>query len=320
MSDSRKPSQNVIRPVLSLQVLEIIKVIGLPPENNARDINQLRRFFHHAQRALSGAPEPVARIEDIDTGGVPARLYTPENDKGGVLVWLHGGGWVLGGLDEHNSLLCAIANRARCSVLSVDYRLAPENPYPAAINDCWTSTKWALEHYDRVAIGGDSAGGNLAAAVALRARDSEMKLALQLLVYPVLDSKLDSDFLNEFVTRYEGFMGEANFGKDSLAKLGQVWRAYVAEPERLSDVDASPSHAASLSGLAPALIILSEHDILRGEGEQYAKRIQEAGVPVELYIYAGQTHGFYNFLGVVPDARDAVERTSVALRAAFEKK
>ena len=319
MSDSKNLDQNRIRPVLSLQVLEIIKAIGPPPKNDVRDIHQLREDGHRAARALSGVPESVARIEDLDTDGVSARLYTPEHSEGGVLVWFHGGGWVLGGIDEHNSLVCAIANRAHCSVLSVDYRLAPEYPYPAAINDCWTSTKWATQHFDRVAIGGDSAGGNLAAAVALRARDNNMKLALQLLVYPALDSRVDSDFLREFVTRYEGFMGETNFGKNSVTRLRFVWETYVVEPERREESYASPAHAASLTGLAPTLMILAEHDLLRGEGEEYAQRLQDAGITVETLIYSGQTHGFYSFLGAVPDAMDAVQRTSVILRNALRE-
>lgn len=310
-------NQNLIRPVLSLQVLEIVKAIGPPPKSDVRDIHQLREDGHRAARALSGVPEAVARIEDVDTDGVPARLYTPEHSEGGVLVWLHGGGWVLGGIDEHNSLVCAIANRAHCSVLSVDYRLAPEHPYPAAINDCWTSTKWAMRHFDRVAIGGDSAGGNLAAAVALRARDNDMSLAFQLLVYPALDSRIDSDFLKEFVTRYEGFMGEENFGKMSVDRLRLIWETYVVEPERREEAYASPAHAVSLTGIAPTLMVLAEHDLLRGEGEDYAQRLQSAGVTVETLIYSSQTHGFYNFLGVIPDAMDAVARTSVILRDAL---
>jgi acetyl esterase len=191
----------------------------------------------------------------------------------------------------------------------VEYRLAPEHPYPAAINDSWAATLWAVQQFRNIAVGGDSAGGNLAAAVALRARDSGIDLSLELLVYPVLDAELESPFLEEYARRN---------GEEAIDALRQVWNVYIPDPQDRVDIDASPMRAPSLSGLAPALIILAEHDPLRGEGEEYARRLQEEGVPVDLYVYPGQIHGFYSLLGAFDDAWDAVGRTAAALRVAFD--
>jgi len=141
---------------------------------------------------FGGEPEAVAEITELRPGGVPARLYWPVGGEREVLIWLHGGAWALGGLDTADVTARALANRAGCAVLSVGYRLAPEHLYPAAAEDAWAAAGWALENFDRVAVGGDSAGGNLSALVAMRARDRGIGQALQVLVYPVLDFRPDS--------------------------------------------------------------------------------------------------------------------------------
>lgn len=282
-----------------------------------RGVAELRREYRDEAVAAAGDPEPLASVDEVIVAGVPARLYRPSASDNDVLVWLHGGAWMVGDLDSYDAVVRAIANRASCAVLSVDYRLAPENPYPAAIEDAWTATQWAAEHYSRVAVGGDSAGGNLAAAVALRARDGGVAVALQLLIYPVLDYRPDSPSYEAYRERYEYFAGIEQFGAHSQEGIRHIWRIYAPEPARRAEPDASPLQAASLRGVAPALIITAEHDILRQEGEAYARRLDAAGVPVDLINYEGQVHNFYLHLATMDDARHAVDRTAHALRSAL---
>ena len=265
----------------------------------------------------SGQPEPVAEIREVDAGSVPARLYYPAGGERAVLVWLHGGAWIVGDLDSCDATARALANRGRCAVLSVDYRLAPEHRYPAAIDDSWAATTWALENFDVAAIGGDSAGGNLSAAVALRARDRSIQLALQLLVYPVLDYRPDSPSYQQYRDTYRGFAGIKEFGKQSQETIRRIWEIYIPDPGRRGDTDASPLRASSFAGLASAFVITAEHDILRGEAHEYARRLEEAGTPAVIIDYKGQVHGFFPLLGIMQDTRDAVNRAGTALRHAL---
>jgi len=310
MSDATRPEPYWIPPLPSIQVQSFLNSIGPSPGGMDRDIHVLREETRKIIRRFSGVPETVAEIKQVDADGVRARLYRPKHESADVLVWFHGGAWMLGELDDHDELACAIANRALCNVLSVEYRLAPEHPYPAAIDDSWSATLWASRLFGKVAVGGDSAGGNLAAAVALRARDRGVDLSLQLLVYPALDAELQSPFLTEYSRRY---------GEEPVKGLRQVWDVYLADPQNRAEVDASPMRASSLSGVTSALIVLAEYDPLRGEGEEYARRLREDGVRVDLYVYPGQIHGFYSFLDVFDDAGDAVNRTAKALRVAFDR-
>ena len=265
----------------------------------------------------SGPAEPVAEITGLHAGNVPARLYRPAGGEREVLVWLHGGAWMLGDLDCCDAAVRALANRAGCAVVSVDYRLAPEHRYPAAVEDSWAAVEWAAENFELVAVGGDSAGGNLTAAAALRARDRGITLALQLLVYPVLDYRPDSPSYNAFRDRYRGFAGIAEFGKESQENIRRIWEIYLPDPARRGERDASPLRASTFSGIAPALIINAEHDILLGEGQEYARMLEAAGVPVEAFNYAGQVHGFFVLPGRMDDARDAIARSGTSLRRAF---
>ena len=206
--------------------------------------------------------------------GVPARLYRPVGGERDVLVWFHGSAWMIGDLDFCDPVVRRLTNRARCAVLSVDYRLAPEHPFPAAIDDAWAATVWASERFRSVAVGGDSAGGNLAAAVALRARDHGIELALQVLVYPVLDNAaVESQSYADYRQRYRGFIGDPGFGDRHADGVRYIWEVYVPDPAQRLHPDASPMQAASLRGVAPALILTAEHDILRGEAEAYARRL-----------------------------------------------
>jgi acetyl esterase len=289
-----------------------------------REFDVLRREMRDECAAGGGVPEAVASVEEIDAERVPCRLYTAAERSSDVFVWIHGGGWALGDLDCFDSMCRAVANRVPCSVLSVDYRLAPEHVFPAAIDDVWTAVHWASRRFEAVAVGGDSAGGNLAASVALRCRDRGVALTHQLLVYPALEPAVDSEFANEFRRRYRSFRGDnglpdpnLDFGADSQEGVRRVWEIYIPEPARRVLSDASPVHAASLAGLAPATIVLAEHDILRGEGLAYAARLRSDGVSTEVVTYPGQIHGFFHLLGAFSDARDAVDQVSAKLSRAF---
>lgn len=236
-------------------------------------------------------------------GTVPVRVYRPGPERGRpLLVYLHGGGWVMGDLQMHDGTCRSLARDAGCVVVSVDYRLAPEHPHPAALDDACAALAWARAHATelgadcgRIAIGGSSAGGNLAAAVALRERDRTLggsaavaPLAAQVLLYPLLDSTLSSGSV-------------ARYGAGHLLDRGQLrfyWDAYAPDLGTRADPLVSPAHAPSLAGLPPALVVTAECDPLRDEGEQYAARLRAAGVRVDLRRALGQIHGF---LALLPD-------------------
>jgi acetyl esterase len=284
-----------------------------------RDLAELRREERDQSLAGAGEPEPVASVTQLSARGVPAWLYWPVRYRAGVLVWLHGGAWMLGTPVSHDPLARALANRIGCAVLSVDYRRSPEHRYPGAADDAWIATRWAAGHFAQVAVGGDSAGGNLAAAVALRARDHGLALALQMLVYPVLDGDLDAPYREDFAERGPG-PGLAD--RDTLDRnwrdsMRYIWQEYVPDQVQRLSPDASPMHASSLAGLAPAMLITAGRDILRAESEEYARRLAAAGVPARLRDYPRASHGFFHLLAAAPDARDAVDTSAEAVRRVF---
>ena len=263
-------------------------------------------------------PEEVTRVDDRlipgDGNDVPVRVYTPEDAVGGnapLLIWIHGGGWVIGDLDTADATARALANRSGAVTVSVDYRLAPEHPAPAALEDCLAVLTWCVENGEvlgvdasRVAVGGDSAGGNLAACLCQRVRDDfGPDIDFQLLVYPVTDCTLSTASIDE---NAEGYF---------LTKAGMEWFVghYVGEGDP-KDPAVSPLHADTLAGLPPALVITAEFDPLRDEGEAYAAKLRDAGVPVEQVRYDGQIHGFFGLAGVLEDGRHAVDRAGAALR------
>jgi acetyl esterase len=289
-----------------------------PPREG--DIQDIRRYGRALTIAAAGEPEPVGAVEVVRAGGVPARLYRSEGAEENALVFFHGGGWCSGDLDSYDSVGRALTNAAQCAVLSIDYRLAPEHVFPAAVEDCCAATSWAAEEFTRIAVCGDSAGGNLAAVVALRMREAEISLALQVLIYPVLDySALSGATYEEFVERYANFPGVAGYGADYRAGIQWIWEQYIPDETWRLQPDASPAQAASLANVAPAVIITAEHDILRYECEEYARRLRADGVPVHVVQYEGQVHGFFNLLGVTADSRNAVYRTGEAVRRAFSQ-
>lgn len=284
-----------------------------------RPVSDLREEARRIYLDYAGVTEPVADIEVVDAGGAPGRLYWPRGGERDVLVWMHGGAWMTGDLDMYDAFARQIANRGSCAVLTVDYRLAPEHRYPAATDDCWNAVCWASRRFDRIAIGGDSSGGNLAAAVALRARDAGMPLALQLLVYPVLDSDIDAAYRSDFVDHYETFAGIDGFAHELLKSIQFIWDEFVPDRARQATQDASPMRAASLAGCAATLLITAEHDVFNCEADEYERRLAADGVPVERLSYEGQIHGFFEFPAVMDDAHDARDKAGAALRAAFER-
>jgi acetyl esterase len=226
---------------------------------------------------------------------------------------------MLGSPVSHDPLARAFANRIGCAVLSVDYRRAPEHRYPAAIDDAWNAICWAADQFGQVAVGGDSSGGNLAAAVALRAHDHGLALALQMLVYPVLDGDLDAQYREDFAKRNSDPADPEALGVDWRDTLRYIWQEYAPEPAQRLAPEASPMHAPSLAGLAPALLITAGRDILRAESEQYASRLAHAGVLARLRNYPHASHGFFHLLAAAPDARDAVGWSAEAVRHAFSR-
>ncbi len=269
--------------------------------------------------ALLQEIEEVARVDDRlvpgVAGDIPVRVYTPADAVAGhvgVLLWFHGGGWTIGGLDTADPTCRALANRSGAVVVSVDYRLSPEHSAPAALEDCLTALMWTVENGEllgvdvsKVAVGGDSAGGNLAALVCHRVRDEfGPEIDFQLLVYPVTDLTLSQPSIEE---NGEGYL---------LTRETMIWFAgnYLGDADPKSAA-VSPLHAESFAGLPPAMIITAEFDPLRDEGEAYAAALQDAGVPVELLRYEGQIHEFWRMGAMVDDGADALDRAGAALRA-----
>ena len=290
---------------------------GLPPLNEMSVADA--RAAYRGVVAQCGLPaEDVVDVTDRAVpgphGDIPIRIYTPAGSGAfPVLVYFHGGGWVIGDLDVVDGPCRLIANRAHAVVVSVDYRLAPEHPFPAAVDDAVAATRWVADNAallnidpERIAVGGDSAGGNLAAVVALDARDNGGPgLVGQVLLYPATEFERATDSAREN-------------GKDyflTSALLDWFGGYYAADP---TDVRASPLRATDFSGLPAAYVVTAEYDPLRDEGEAYAARLQGAGVPVELRRYDGQIHAFAaNLAGVLDDGRAALEDVGRHLRGVF---
>jgi acetyl esterase len=278
-----------------------------PPAGGEPDLATWRHEYDAAAPGLFGPAPSVDSVEDHDADGVPVRVYRPAGGEQAALVYLHGGGWVLGGLDSHDPLCRTLAARSGQTVVAVDYRRAPEHRYPAAVRDAWTAYRWAHERFDRLAVGGDSAGGHLAATVARRARDTGLALALQVLVYPATDYGCDWPSYQQYTT------GPAFH----TAEMRWFWEQFLDDPSRADEPDCSPLRSGDLSGLAPALMLTAEHDPLRDEGEAYARALREAGVPVTLHRYDGLIHGFLRMPAVIARADQVVSRVADAVADAL---
>ena len=270
-----------------------------------------------AASAALGPSEPVHAVEDRwiagPGGDVPVRIYRPSAERPQpALVYFHGGGWAVGSVATHDGYCRALCNAAGVAIVSVDYRLAPEHPFPAAADDAYAtllgvarlSSDWGID-VSRLAVGGDSAGGNLAAAAALMARDrGGPPLALQLLIYPVTDAGCDTPSYRE---------NEEGYGLTRASMLW-FWDQYAPRPEDRANPYAAPLATADFSGLPPAIIITAEYDPLRDEAEAFAARLRDAGVPVELTRYDGMIHGFVRRLVLFDRAREALGQVAAGLR------
>jgi acetyl esterase len=268
-----------------------------------------------------GEPEPVREVADLTMAGpggdLPLRLYRPASQRPlPALLYFFGGGWVLGTIDTADGVSRSLANSTGALVIVVGYRLAPEHPFPAAIDDCYAALRWVAGHAGeigadpaRLAVGGDSAGGNLAAGVTLLARSDGPPLAGQLLVYPNTDQLADDESMR---AADDPFL----FNRHSVA-----WyrRHYLADAGDAANPLASPLRAESLAGLPPALIITAEYDPLRDQGEAYARRLSDAGVQVELTRYPGMAHGFFTMAGTVDASRAAIAQAAAHVRAWFAR-
>ena len=303
-------------------ILDMIRLAGRPPFEELTPA-EARQAYTASRAVLAPEPQPVAGIRDLSCpgphGDIPLRLYRPAGAEPDQvlpgLVYFHGGGWLLGGLDSHDTTCRHFANAARCMVLSVDYRMAPEYRFPAAVDDSAAATRWAVEHAAaldidpaRVAVGGDSAGGNLAAVMALMARDGTLpKLAFQLLIYPATDMLMTS-VSSQTIT-------------DGVPLTSKTMRwfidHYMRTPDDQLDWRASPARAVSLAGTAPALVITASNDPLRDEGMDYAHRLEREGVRVAHVNFSDQMHGFVSMGKIIRASATALAIITAALRREF---
>jgi acetyl esterase len=253
---------------------------------------------------LYGSGPEVGSVSDdavpVEGGEVPVRIYQPAGAARALIVYYHGGGWVIGALDEFDVLARQLVDRTGATVVLVDYRLAPEHRYPVAAEDSWAALVWIADHLEELAgsrvpliVAGDSAGGNLSAIVAQRAKaEGGPEISLQVLVYPVTDADLDN-------ASYTDPANQLLLSRDGMIWF---WDHYAPDPEDRKNPDASPLRADDLSGLPPAVVLTAEHDPLRDEGEAYADKLRAAGVPVQHQRFDGQMHAFFTMVNVLPGA------------------
>lgn len=274
--------------------------------------------LRNVSSATVPSPHEMASIQDRTIPGpggeLPVRIYRPSDDQGlPVVVFFHGGGWVIGSLDSHDHACRAIATKAGCAVVAVDYRLAPEAKFPAAADDAVAALEWVRANADelgvdasRVAVAGDSAGGNLAAVVAVHARDAGIPLVQQVLIYPVTDGTCDRPSMTE---NAEGYF---------LTRAGMDWfhGHYSTSDADLKDPRYSPIFA-DLAGVAPAVVVTAEYDPLRDQGRAFAEALTDAGVDADYHEYAGMFHGFFNMDAGIDTAAEAQDTVALTLRRAF---
>jgi acetyl esterase len=305
-------------------LLDLLEERGIPPMHRLPPV-EARRTYLERRHVTQPAPPEVAQVTELRADGphgdIALRLYRPlvpaASSASGqpVVVYFHGGGWVIGDLDSHDTLCRELANGSGVTVVSVDYRLAPEHRFPAAADDCIAATRWVHAQAadlgldpDRMAVGGDSAGGNLAAVVSLALRgDEAIQLAYQLLIYPATDMRA---LASSHTTNGQGYLLTA----DSVA----YYRGhYIADAAQWSDWRASPLLAPDLSRLPPALVLTAGFDPLRDEGRQYADALSAAGNRVQYVCFERQVHGFVTMSKVIDEARTAVALCGAVLREAL---
>jgi acetyl esterase len=302
--------------------LDYIASLNRPPIADM-PLADARALFEESFIRLGGPPVTVGRVEEVEApgprGAIPVRVYTPAGADGPrpLFVFFHGGGWVNGSRDSYDAVCRLLTQSSGCVVASVDYRRAPEFPAPAPFEDAYAAFVWLAAHAaevgaepGRVAIGGDSAGGALAASVALKARDEHgPAIVHQLLVYPAV-AQCEGD------ASYRAY-GEGHFL--TAERIAFYWNCYVPQPELAETPYVLASRAESLRGLPPATIVLAECDPLHDMGIAYAERLRADGVPVELRVYDGMIHAFFSFIGLFARGREAVADAGKAVGAAFER-
>jgi acetyl esterase len=303
-------------------VLELVVRSGRPAYHQLSP-KEARQLFRETRLAATPTPPEIGLVQNLTADGplgpIPLRLYRPIGVPASAplpaLVFFHGGGWVIGDLETHDVLCRQLTAEAGVSVVAVDYRLAPEHKFPAAVDDAWAATRWIVAHAaelgvdpGRLAVGGDSAGGNLATVVALLARDQGgLALASQILLYPVTDLAAETASYREFC---DGYL---------LTRESMCWFKdhYVSTEAEAADWRASPLRARSLAGLPPALIVTAGFDPLRDEGQAYAERLRDAGVRVDYLCYGGMIHGFVPMGRLIDTGNRAVSHIASFLRQAL---
>ena len=305
-----------------IDLLEAMKALGLKPMHELSPV-AAREQMEAGVRARNVPPIELGSIEDRSipgpAGDIPVRVYRPEGASSplGALVYYHGGGHVIGSLDTHDSVARAMCRDANIVVLSVDYRMGPEAKFPAAVDDSYAAAKWLSDNADsmgvradRIAVGGDSAGGNLALVVALMSRDTDdsLSIAYQLLVYPVMDYTGGTPTYDTYGVGYGPLVAES---------VPYFREHYLNSDGELADWRASPARAASFAGLPPALLITAECDILNHEGRECAERLNAEGVPCEHVDFEGMIHGFFSMAPLLDDSIDAQRLAADRLRAAL---
>jgi len=291
-------------------------VFAVPPSSVGPDIALLRAAAEEAPKRLGGDVQPVASIEELTAPGpagqVPLRVYRPRASQPlPCVLYAHGGGWVTGSLDSHDRLCRLLASRLPAVLVAVDYRCAPEHVFPAALDDFEAAWHWARRRSKtlgadgvRMAVAGDSSGGNLAAALTLRLRAARApQPALQLLLYPALDATCSGASYQRFATGYN-LAG---------AQMAWYWNLYRARAD-VANAELSPLAAKDLSALPPAVVAVAEADVLRDDGLDYARRLEAAGVNVRIVDCVGMIHGFLRWTGEVPAARSWIDAIAAAAR------
>ena len=299
-------------------VMEQAAALGLPPAHTVTP-QEARANAKSRPRAIG--PD-VGKVEDRNIPGpdfeIPIRIYTPKGEGPfPCLVWFHGGGWVVGDLDSADATARHLTLGAGCVVVSVDYRLAPETKFPGPVEDCYSATSWVFDNAtslrilsDKIAVGGDSAGGNLATAVCLMRKDrGGPDLVMQLLVYPVTDWSFQT---HSYADNADGYQ----LTKDTMI---WYWDQYASHGGDADNPYAAPLKATDLSGLPAALVITAEFDPLRDEGEAYASRLRDSGVPTSCTRYPGMIHGFFGMSAVLDKGKAAITEASEALMDSFSK-
>ncbi len=303
-------------------LLDLIEASGLPAIHTL-DASEARHVYRERRTYSQPEPPAVAEVRELaadgPAGAIPLRLFRPQGPQAGhrlpALVYYHGGGWTIGDLDTHDTLCRQLANASRCTVISVDYRMGPEHRFPAAVDDCVAATRWVHAHAGelgidatRLAVGGDSAGGNLAAVVAIAARDTgDLPIAFQLLIYPATDMRR---IAASHETNGKGYLLERT-------TIDWFHDHYIADPAQDLDWRASPLLREDLAGLPPALVLTAGYDPLRDEGLQYSARLADAGNRVSHVCFERQIHGFITMGRVIDEANTAVSFCAAALQRAL---